>query len=57
MKNLPLQFAKDITNKVNESWNSGEFLNLVTPTTYELLTYWFSESHTQIREINFHEGQ
>jgi len=57
MKNLPLQFAKDITNKVNESWNNGEFLNSVTPTTYELLTYWFSENHTQIREINFHEGQ
>lgn len=57
MSKTPLQFAKDVTNRVNEAWANGEFLESVSPTTKDLLTYWFSDSHTEIREINFHEGQ
>ena len=54
---VPLKLAKKITENANELWESGEFLELVTPTTKELLTYWFCEPHTQNREINFHRGQ
>jgi type III restriction enzyme len=52
-----LQFAQDVSSRANEAWANGQFLESVTPTTRELLTYWFSESHTTIREVNFHEGQ
>ena len=54
---IPLKLAKKITENVNKLWESGEFLELVTPTTKELLTFWFCEPHTQNREINFHSGQ
>jgi type III restriction enzyme len=57
MAKTALQFAKDVTAHVTEAWTSGQFLEYVTPTTRELLTYWFSESHTALREVNFHEGQ
>jgi len=53
---IPLELAKNITDTVNAFWESGEFLATVTPTTAELLKYWFCEPHTH-REINFHEGQ
>ena len=35
---VPLKLAKKITENVNELWESGEFLELVTPTTKELLS-------------------
>ncbi|SHE34562.1 type III restriction enzyme [Marinitoga hydrogenitolerans DSM 16785] len=54
---VPLKLAKKITENVNELWESGEFLELVTPTTKDLLTFWFCEPHTTNREINFHRGQ
>src|SRR3990172_8572509 len=53
---IPLQLASAISNKVLDLWNSGEFLNLVTPTTATLLKFWFCQPHTD-REINFHRGQ
>lgn len=55
--NIPLKLAKKISENANELWDSGEFLDLVTPTTKELLTYWFCEPHTTNREVNFHIGQ
>jgi type III restriction enzyme len=54
---IPLQLAKTLTCKVDELWQSGEFLTLVTPTTADLLKFWFCEPHTTQREINFHRGQ
>jgi len=57
MSQVPLQFAKDITAKVNDTWLSGEYLEKVTPTTKQLLTYWFDERYCENRDLNFHEGQ
>jgi len=55
--NIPLKLAKKITNIVNENWDSGEYLELVTPTTKELLKFWFDESYSVYRDLNFHKGQ
>ena len=57
MSQTPLQFARDITAKVNDAWLSGEYLEKVTPTTKQLLTYWFDERYSENRDLNFHEGQ
>ena len=57
MSQAPLQFAKDISAKVNDAWLSGEYLEKVTPTTKNLLTYWFGEGYIENRDLNFHEGQ
>ena len=54
---IPLKLAQNITKIVNELWESGEFLNLTTPTTTNLLKFWFCEPHTTQREMNFHRGQ
>lgn len=55
--NVSLWLADNITEKVNALWTSGEFLNLVTPTTANLMRYWFEESYCEQRNINFHDGQ
>ncbi|WP_031025879.1 MULTISPECIES: DEAD/DEAH box helicase family protein [Streptomyces] len=34
-----------------------ELLNQVTPTTAELLKFWFQQDHCDLRSLNFHEGQ
>lgn len=34
-----------------------ELLGQVTPTTAELLRYWFQQDFCDIRDLNFHEGQ
>lgn len=54
---IPLHLAQSITKIVNELWESGEFLNLTTPVTTNLLKFWFCEPHISQREINFHRGQ
>jgi type III restriction enzyme len=39
---------------------SGEHIDLldqVTPVTSELIRYWFSQEFSELRELNFHEGQ
>jgi len=51
---IPLELAKSISIIVNELWESGEFLTLVTPTTADLIKFWLCEPHI---EINFHRGQ
>jgi len=55
--NMPLEMAKQLSNIVNQSWNSGEMLEKVTPVTADLLNYWFSETFTSERDKNFHSGQ
>ena len=56
-RNVPLKLANSITQKVNDSWVSGEMLSKVSLVTQDLLKFWFREPHTQTRYANFHEGQ
>ena len=55
--NIPLKLAETINEIVNREWESGEFLEKVTPTTRDLLMYWFHDSFCEVRDTNFHEGQ
>ncbi|MBQ9294076.1 MAG: DEAD/DEAH box helicase family protein [Bacteroidaceae bacterium] len=52
-----LEFAKRLSEVVNEAWASGELMERVTPTTQELLRFWFSEEYCSLRSRNFHAGQ
>lgn len=54
---LSLEVAKRLTEIVNDAWADGSMLEAVTPTTKELLKWWFSEEQCSIRKRNFHEGQ
>ena len=56
-RDIPLKLAKAITQKVNESWESGEMLSRVSLITQDLLKFWFKEPHIETRYVNFHEGQ
>jgi type III restriction enzyme len=56
-RDIPLKLAKSISQLVNEEFNNGSMLTKVTPTTRDLLSYWFCEPHTENRSINFNEGQ
>lgn len=53
----PLQFAREVSARVNADWESGKYLESVTETTRALLRWWFHESHTGLRAQNFHPGQ
>ena len=55
--NTSLELAKRLSETVNEAWESGELLDQVTPTTQELLKFWFSEEYYSLRNRNFHAGQ
>ena len=55
--NTSLELAKRLSEMVNEAWESGELLEQVTPTTQELLKWWFSEEYCSLRNRNFHAGQ
>ena len=52
-----LELAKRLSEVVNEAWASGELMERVTPTTQELLRFWFSEEYCSLRSRNFHAGQ
>ena len=54
---ISLKLAERLSAVVNESFESGEMLELVTPITAELLKFWFTEPYVDERNINFHEGQ
>ena len=54
---LSLEVAMRLTEIVNDAWADGSMLEAVTPTTKELLKWWFSEEQCSIRKRNFHEGQ
>jgi type III restriction enzyme len=56
-RDIPLKFAKELTDIVNKAWEEGTFIKKVTPITRELLKYWFMEPFYSQREFNFHEGQ
>ncbi len=55
--NASLELAKRLSETVNAAWESGELMNRVTPTTQELLKFWFSEEYCSLRHRNFHVGQ
>jgi len=56
-RDIPLKIARELTNKVNDSWDSGEMLSKVSSITQDLLKFWFKEPHTETRFINFNQGQ
>jgi len=55
--NASLELAKRLSETVNAAWESGEMMEQVTPTTKELLKFWFSEEYCSLRNRNFHTGQ
>ncbi len=55
--NFSLELAKRLSETVNSAWESGELIEQVTPTTQELLKFWFSEEYCSLRQRNFHAGQ
>ena len=52
-----MELAKRLSEEVNAAWESGELLEQVTPTTQDLLKFWFSEEYCSLRNRNFHIGQ
>lgn len=56
-RDIPLKIARELTNKVNDSWDNGEMLSKVSLITQDLLKFWFKEPHTETRFINFNQGQ
>lgn len=56
-RDIPLKFAKQLTDIVNAEWEQGTFMQKVSPVTQDLLRFWFSPAFCDERRINFHEGQ
>ena len=56
-RDIPLQFAKQLSEIVDNAWESGELMQKVTPVTQDLLKFWFYPNFCEQRNINFHEGQ
>ncbi|HNY36251.1 MAG TPA: DEAD/DEAH box helicase family protein [Candidatus Pacearchaeota archaeon] len=56
-RDIPLKIAKELTDKVNASWDNGELLSKVSLVTQDLLKFWFKEPHIETRYINFNQGQ
>lgn len=55
---MPLKFAKAITEIANKEWKDGTFLQKVSPITKDLLRFWDPQgSWRDQRDIQFHEGQ
>ncbi len=52
-----LLLAKNLSEIVNQSRESGEMLQQVTPTTQELLKFRFDDAYCDSRQVNFHEWQ
>lgn len=56
-RNIPLQFARRLTDIVNAELKSGMLQDKVTPITRDLLRFWFENIFCENRKINFHLGQ
>ena len=56
-QSLECPLVQALTQRVNQSFESGEMHHLVSPVTAELLKFWFDEAHMDTRKYNFHEGQ
>lgn len=57
MTDIPLNFARKLTEIANKEWENGSFLNKVSQITQDLLKFWFEPDFTGIRNKNFHIGQ
>jgi len=57
VNNVSLELAKRLSDRVNEEWKNGIFLDKVTPVTASLLKYWFAEDYREPNTLNFHDGQ
>lgn len=57
--NLSLELTRRVSETANASFDNGrgEMMTRVTPTTAELLKYWFCAPFTEERTCNFHAGQ
>lgn len=53
----PLLLAEKLSEIVNQSRDDWEMIEKVTPTTKELLNFWFDENYCVNRQINFHDWQ
>ena len=53
---ISLKLAERLSAVVNESFESGEMLEKVTPVTAELLKFWFTEPYIDERTINFQKN-
>jgi len=57
-RKIPLKLAAAITAVVKAEWESGEFLEKVSPITRDLFRFWDPEgSFSDLRHFNFHIGQ
>ncbi len=55
---LPLDFAKLVSEQANAEFEDGSLLEKVSPITRELLIYWNPNGNfAEVRNINFHKGQ
>jgi type III restriction enzyme len=54
---ISLELAARLSEEVNAAFADGTMLEAVSPTTADLLRYWFTEPYTNERRFNFHEGQ
>lgn len=53
----PLALAQRITEQAKAAWQDGSLIQQVTPTTAELLRWWFDDAICELRGRNFHVGQ
>ena len=56
-RDIPLQFARRLTDLVNTEIKNGTFLDKLTPVTRDLYRYWFEDIFCENRRANFHIGQ
>lgn len=57
-RNIPLKLSQAITDVVKAEWESGSFLDKVTPITKDLLRFWDPQGGiSDLRKFNFHIGQ
>ncbi|OGF48607.1 MAG: restriction endonuclease subunit R [Candidatus Firestonebacteria bacterium RIFOXYA2_FULL_40_8] len=56
-RDIPLVFAKVLSEKVKSEFESGSFQDKLTPITRDLLRFWFEDIFCENRNFNFHLGQ
>jgi type III restriction enzyme len=56
-RDIPLQFARRLTDIVNSEIKNASFQDKVTPVTRDLLRFWFDDIFCENRKVNFHIGQ
>jgi type III restriction enzyme len=56
-RDIPLRFARRLTDIVNTEYQNKTYLDKVSPVTRDLLRFWFEDIFCENRKINFHSGQ